>query len=97
MKKTKSYSLRMKRSETVFRWSHEFSAWMKKYNYFYDRQPITMCQFLKHVPEDWENDVQNGYYSYGYYHANELEPDPEPAREFKPLEGVTLKPLATRF
>ena len=46
---------------------------MKKYNYFYDKTPITRAQFLKAVPEDWESEVVNGEYSYGCYRASEIE------------------------
>jgi hypothetical protein len=42
---------------------------MKKYNYFYDNTPITKNQFLLIVPENWEDEVKNGEYSYGYYNA----------------------------
>ena len=38
---------------------------MKTYNYSYDRQPISKDRFLKAVPENWENDVNElGHYSY---------------------------------
>jgi hypothetical protein len=46
---------------------------MKKYNYFYDGQPITKKQFEDAVPENWEKDVENGEYSWGYYRAVEIE------------------------
>lgn len=44
---------------------------MKTYNYFYDGTPITKAQFLKAVPENWEEEVENGEYSYGYFRAIE--------------------------
>jgi hypothetical protein len=46
---------------------------MKKYNYFYDGRPIQKEQFVKGVPETWENDIINGEYSWGYYRAVEIE------------------------
>ena len=46
---------------------------MKTYNYFYNNQPIPKSQFLAAVPEKWENEVENSEYSYGYYHAYEIE------------------------
>lgn len=42
---------------------------MRKFNYFYNGQPITKSAFLNAVPENWENEVENGEYSYGYYRA----------------------------
>jgi len=51
---------------------------MKKYNYFYNGQPILKSQFLSVVPEDWEKDIdKNGEYSWGYYRAVEREKDEE--------------------
>ncbi len=44
---------------------------MKTYNYFYNGTPITKSQFIKSVPENWEEEVENGEYSYGYYIAVE--------------------------
>lgn len=46
---------------------------MKKYNYFYDGQPIPKDQFLSVVPENWETEVVYGEYSFGYYRATEIE------------------------
>ena len=46
---------------------------MKKYNYYYDRIPITKEQFLLIVPKDWEDNVKDGEYSFGYYRAIEIE------------------------
>ena len=44
---------------------------MKTYNYFYNGTPITKMQFLKAVPENWEKEVKDGEYSYGYFRAIE--------------------------
>lgn len=44
---------------------------MKKYNYFYNGQPIPKAQFLQAVPENWESEVIDGEYSWGYYRATE--------------------------
>lgn len=46
---------------------------MKTYNYFYNRQPITKAQFLQAVPKNWESEVENVEYSWGYYRAVEKE------------------------
>jgi hypothetical protein len=46
---------------------------METYNYFYNGTPITKTQFLAVVPENWENKVENGKYSWGYYTAFEIE------------------------
>jgi len=48
---------------------------MKTYNYYYGRQPIPKSQFTSAVPKEWEKDVKNGEYSWGYYKAVEIEPD----------------------
>lgn len=46
---------------------------MKKYNYFYNGQPISKKIFLSVVPENWESEVdENGEYSFGYYRAVEI-------------------------
>ena len=45
---------------------------MKRYNYFYNGIAISKAQFLANVPEGWENGVENGEYSYGYYRAIEI-------------------------
>ena len=43
---------------------------MKKYNYFYNGQPITKSQFLSLAPENWENELNEyGEFSFGYYKA----------------------------
>jgi hypothetical protein len=45
---------------------------MKKYNYFYNKTSITKNRFLESVPENWEDNIENNEYSYGYYKAVEL-------------------------
>jgi hypothetical protein len=45
---------------------------MKKYNYFYNNTPITKKQFLMGVPNNWENEIENGIYYWGYYKAEEI-------------------------
>ncbi len=46
---------------------------MKKYNYYYNRQPISRKEFLTIAPENWESEVdENGEYSFGYYRATEI-------------------------
>jgi len=51
---------------------------MKKYNYFYNGQPIQRSRFLSVIPGDWEKDVdENSEYSWGYYRAIEREEDEE--------------------
>ena len=45
---------------------------MKKYNYFYNGVAISKAQFVKSVPSNWENEINEyGEYSYGYYRAVE--------------------------
>lgn len=47
---------------------------MEAYNYFYYSTPITKSEFLKNVPENWIDDVDEfGKYSYGGYWAQERE------------------------
>jgi hypothetical protein len=46
---------------------------MKKYNFFYDGRAITSKQFEASVPENWQDEVDNGEYSWGYYRASEIE------------------------
>ncbi|MDD4700566.1 MAG: hypothetical protein PHV07_10025 [Oscillospiraceae bacterium] len=42
----------------------------KRFNYRYDGQAIRKDEFEKHVPENWQDQLdQYGYYSYGYYSA----------------------------
>ena len=48
---------------------------MKKYNFFYNGQAISKEIFLANVPKDWESQVENGEYSFGYYRATEIEND----------------------
>jgi hypothetical protein len=44
---------------------------MKTYNYYYNGTAITKKQFLQVVPLNWESEVENGEYSFGYYRAIE--------------------------
>jgi hypothetical protein len=47
---------------------------MKKFNYFYNGQPITKSAFLNNVPDNWEDNVNEyGEYSWGYYRASEID------------------------
>lgn len=46
---------------------------MKKYNYFYNGTPITKAQFLTAVPNNWESEVVDCEYSWGYYRAIAIE------------------------
>ena len=47
---------------------------MKKYNYYYNGQPISKEQFLKSVPENWESEIDEiGHYSWGYFKAEEID------------------------
>lgn len=49
---------------------------MKRYNYFYDKIPITKMAFLASVPDNWMDDLdQYGDYSYGYYKAVRIDDD----------------------
>jgi hypothetical protein len=45
----------------------------KKYNYFYNGQPISKKMFLAAVPKNWEDEVKEMEYSYGYFRAIEIE------------------------
>ena len=46
----------------------------KKYNYFYYGQSIPRANFIKEVPENWEDEVDEyGTYSWGGYRAVENE------------------------
>lgn len=40
-----------------------------KYNFYYDSMPITRTQFESVVPSDWEDNLENEEYSWGYYKA----------------------------
>lgn len=43
---------------------------MKRYNYYYYGQTISREIFIKNVPADWENEINElGEYSYGGYKA----------------------------
>jgi hypothetical protein len=44
-----------------------------KYNYFYYGNPISKKVFLSVVPENWENYVEDGEYSWGYYDAKKID------------------------
>jgi hypothetical protein len=44
----------------------------KVYRYTYDKQPISKAQFLSVVPTNWESEVVDGEYSWGYYRAIEI-------------------------
>ena len=46
---------------------------MKKYIFTYNGTPITKANFVKAVPNDWENEIENGEYTWGYYRAEEIE------------------------
>ena len=45
---------------------------MKIYNFFYNGTLITKLQFTESVPENWEDEVENWEYSWGYYKAVEV-------------------------
>ena len=45
----------------------------KRYNFFYNGTPITKYAFEYMVGKDWESLVINGCYSWGYYHAIEID------------------------
>lgn len=48
----------------------------KKYNYFYYGRAISRANFLKAVPENWEDEVNEyGIYSWGGYEAVEIDED----------------------
>lgn len=49
----------------------------KKYNYFYYGMPISKVNFLKSVPEKWEDWVVDGTFSWGGYEAIEIDEDEE--------------------
>lgn len=67
------YASIVNEQKTVFLNSQLKLCKMKKYNYFYNGQPISKDQFISAVPKDWEKEVKNGEYSYGYYRAIERE------------------------
>jgi hypothetical protein len=47
---------------------------MKRYNYYYDLISISRAAFLRHVPENWETEVDEfGVYSYGLWKACEVD------------------------
>ncbi|MGI6033998.1 MAG: hypothetical protein ACOX69_11315 [Coriobacteriales bacterium] len=45
---------------------------MKKYNYFYYVWRIPRAEFLKAVPENWQEEVVNGKYRWCGYKAVEI-------------------------
>ena len=45
----------------------------KKFNYFYYGMPITRANFIKAVPENWEEEVDDGIFSWGGYKAVEID------------------------
>ena len=46
----------------------------KKYIFFYYGMPITKGNFLKAVPENWEDEINEyGTYSYGGYRVVEID------------------------
>jgi len=45
----------------------------KKYNYFYYGRPIPKANYLKAVPENWEDEVDDGIFSWGGYKAVEID------------------------
>lgn len=46
---------------------------MKNYAFYYDKMPISKNHFLANVPENWEEEIEDFTYSYGYYRANVIE------------------------
>ena len=46
---------------------------MKKYNFFHFFIPIMESEFTTNVPDNWESEVVDGYYSWGGYRASEIE------------------------
>lgn len=48
---------------------------MKEYNFFYEGRAITRKQFEASVPENWQDEVNDGEYLWGYYRASEIEED----------------------
>ena len=63
---------------------------MKSYIFFYNGQPIPKSQFSKAVPENWESEVEDGEYSWGYYRASEIEDEIKAINENFPA-FVTLE------
>ena len=46
----------------------------KKFNFFYYGMPITRAAFLKAVPENWEDEIDEyGTYSWGGYRVVEID------------------------
>jgi hypothetical protein len=44
---------------------------MKAFNYYYGNQPITKSEFERNVPENWQEQIENFEFSYGYFKAVE--------------------------
>jgi hypothetical protein len=44
---------------------------MKTFNYYYGNQPITKSEFERNVPENWQEQIENYEFSYGYFKAVE--------------------------
>ena len=49
----------------------------KKYKYFYFGMPIPRSFFINEVPENWEEEVEDGTFSWGGYYAFEIDEDEE--------------------
>ena len=49
----------------------------KKYNFFYYGISVPKAIFLKAVPENWEDEIINGTYSWGGYGALEIDEEEE--------------------
>jgi hypothetical protein len=50
----------------------------KKFNFFYYGRPIPRAEFLKSVPDNWQEEVDEyGCYSWGGYRAVERDDDEE--------------------
>jgi hypothetical protein len=45
----------------------------KRYNFSYNCMPISRGLFEMSVPDNWESEVVDGYYSWGGYRASEIE------------------------
>jgi|688.fasta_scaffold2027973_2 hypothetical protein len=44
---------------------------MKTFNYYYGNQAITKSQFESNVPDNWQEQIVNFEFSWGYYKAVE--------------------------
>jgi hypothetical protein len=46
----------------------------EKFNFYYDGTPIQKSEFLKRVPNNWMEELdEGGEYSWGYYRASKIE------------------------